>query len=73
MKEFTSTGSQTTASVLNLQVQHRTDLHVTVVAMNSAGLSSVVCSDHIPVDLTPPVLVLFLVHFYYLTIEIKMF
>ena len=62
MKDFTANGHHTSASVHNLQVEHNTDLHVTVVATNAAGLSAVTYSEPVTVDLTPPLIVSFSVY-----------
>ena len=51
---FTSTGHQSNARRDMLPIRHGTEIHVTVVSENAAGLSSVVYSDPIIADLTPP-------------------
>ena len=56
LQDFTSRGRYTSAHVTGLKLQHGVAIHVTVVATNAAGLSTVVYTDPIIVDLTPPVI-----------------
>ena len=62
MKDFQSTGKHSGGSLTGMRVQHGTVLHVTVVATNAAGLSTMVYADPVIVDLTPPVIELFQVY-----------
>ena len=55
LQEFTSVGRRTFAYRSDLHLTHNTDVYVTVVAINSAGLRTVSYSDQIIIDLTPPV------------------
>ena len=56
MQNFRSVGRQTHARANALLLQHGTEVHVTVVAENAAGLRTAIYSDPLTVDLTRPVL-----------------
>ncbi|CAH1242187.1 Hypp6494 [Branchiostoma lanceolatum] len=56
LQGFTSVGQMRSARSSNLPLQHGSYMHVTVVATNAAGLRSVIYSDPVVVDLTPPVI-----------------
>ena len=54
LQNFRSVGWQTHARADALLLQHGTEVHVTVVAENAAGLRTTIYSDPLTVDLTPP-------------------
>ena len=54
LQNFRSLGRQTHARADALLLQHGTELHVTVVAENAAGLKTVIYSDARTIDLTAP-------------------
>ena len=54
LHNFRSVGLQTYARASAHFLQHGTEVHVTVVAENAAGLRAVIYSDPFKVDLTPP-------------------
>ena len=54
LQGFTSVGRQTSATCRDLVTSHGTELHVTIVTRNAAELESVIYSDAVLVDLTPP-------------------
>ena len=56
LKNFRSVGGQSFAHTADLRLQHGTELHVAVVAENAAGLTTVIYSDPLTIDLTAPVL-----------------
>ncbi|XP_078585869.1 uncharacterized protein LOC144867679 [Branchiostoma floridae x Branchiostoma japonicum] len=56
LQSFTSVARRTSARNEDLRLQHGSTIHVTVVATNAAKLKTVVHSDPIMVDLTPPVI-----------------
>ena len=56
VQEFQSVGQQTHGFTSGLALTHNTEIYITVVAMNAAGLSSVSISEAIMVDKTPPVI-----------------
>eukprot|EP00058_Branchiostoma_floridae_P023180 XP_002608670.1 hypothetical protein BRAFLDRAFT_73893 [Branchiostoma floridae] len=56
LQSFTSVARRTSARNEDLRLQHGSTIHVTVVATNAAELKTVVHSDAIMVDLTPPVI-----------------
>ncbi|XP_076468275.1 uncharacterized protein LOC143299060 [Babylonia areolata] len=55
LQDFLSVGRRQHASLSGLSVTHGTQLHVTVLARNAAGLTSVAHSRPLVVDMTPPV------------------
>ena len=54
LQNFRSVGRQIHARAVTLRLQHGTEVHVTVVAENAAGLRTAIYSDPLTVDLTPP-------------------
>ncbi|XP_078616228.1 uncharacterized protein LOC144884650 [Branchiostoma floridae x Branchiostoma japonicum] len=56
LQDFKSVGKNTHAHNEDVRLSHGSFVHVTVVAENEAALRSVVYSDPILVDLTPPVI-----------------
>ena len=56
LQNFRSVGSQSLAHTADLRLQHGTEVHVTVVAKNAAKMTTVIYSDPLTIDLTPPVL-----------------
>ncbi|CAH1259274.1 ADGRL2 [Branchiostoma lanceolatum] len=56
LQTFRSVGRNTHAKNNNIRLDHGILIHVTVVAENAADLRSVVYSDPVLVDLTPPVI-----------------
>ena len=54
MQHFRSVGLLSHARAEALLLQHGTEVHVTVVAENAAGLRAAIYSDPLTVDLTPP-------------------
>ncbi|KAK2183533.1 hypothetical protein NP493_308g03123 [Ridgeia piscesae] len=54
LQNFRSVGRQTHACADGLLLQHGTEVHVTVVTENAAGLKTAIYSDPWKVDLTPP-------------------
>ena len=54
LQNFRSLGRQTHARADALLLQHGTEVHVSVVAENAAGLMTAIYSDPRTVDLTPP-------------------
>jgi len=55
LQDFTTLGLATFASTSKLDLVHNTNVYVTVVAENGAGLRTVSHSQPILIDLTPPV------------------
>ena len=51
---FSSIGHQTDTRTEMLHIHHSTQVHVTIVSENAAGLISILYSDPVIVDLTPP-------------------
>ena len=56
LQNFRSVGGQSIAHTADLRLQHGTEVHVTVVAENAAKMTTVIYSDPLTIDLTPPVL-----------------
>ena len=56
LQTFTFTGTEAHGRSGILHITHGSDVHVTVVATNRAGLSSVIHSVPQTVDFTPPVI-----------------
>ncbi|XP_078574183.1 uncharacterized protein LOC144860694 [Branchiostoma floridae x Branchiostoma japonicum] len=56
LQAFTSVARRTSARNEDLRLKHGSSIHVTVVATNAAELKTVVYSDPVVVDLTPPVI-----------------
>ena len=54
LHNFRSVGLLSHARADALLLQHGTEVHVTVVAENAAGLRTAIYSDALTVDLTPP-------------------
>ena len=69
LHNFRSLGRQTHARADALLLQHGTEVHVTVVAENAAGLTTAIYSDPRTVDLTPPQLCCLIVSDYQQFIE----
>ncbi|XP_041351011.1 uncharacterized protein LOC121369994 [Gigantopelta aegis] len=56
VQDFQSVGERTHGFTSGLTLTHNTEIYITVVATNAAGLSSVSTSGAIKVDMTPPVI-----------------
>ena len=56
LQTFKSVGRRQHASLSGLALTHGVSLYVTVVARNAAGLTSVLYSQPMTVDMTPPVI-----------------
>ncbi|XP_041351012.1 uncharacterized protein LOC121369995 [Gigantopelta aegis] len=56
VQDFQSVGERTHGFTSGLTLTHNTEIYITVVATNAAGLSSVSISGAIKVDMTPPVI-----------------
>uniref|UniRef100_A0ABM0GTS6 Uncharacterized protein LOC100370115 n=1 Tax=Saccoglossus kowalevskii TaxID=10224 RepID=A0ABM0GTS6_SACKO len=54
LQGFTSIGRKFSANCQDLVLSHNTKLHVTIVVTNIVGMETVIHSDPITVDLTPP-------------------
>ena len=56
LQSFRSIGRQTHAHADALQLQHGTNVHVTVLTRNAAGLTTAIYSDPQIIDLTAPIM-----------------
>ncbi|XP_052082956.1 uncharacterized protein LOC127720416 [Mytilus californianus] len=54
IQKYTSVGLNTFAYNYNISLVHTSQVHVTVVATNAVGLSSIATAESLYVDLTPP-------------------
>ncbi|XP_052082402.1 uncharacterized protein LOC127720030 [Mytilus californianus] len=54
IQRYTSVGLNTFAYNYNITLAHTSQVHITVVAINGAGLSSVATAEALFIDLTPP-------------------
>lgn len=54
IQRYTSVGLNTFAYNYNIALAHTSQVHVTVVATNAVGLSSIATAESLLVDLTPP-------------------